>query len=313
MARRLVEAGVNLVQVNLGNNETWDTHGNAFPQPEGQPVPADRPGRVGPARRPARPRPARTTLIVMAGEFGRTPKIIARCRSTTSCPAATTGGRCRRCSSPAAASRAARWSARPTRSAATRPPTRRRRRTWPRRSTRRSGLPQTIAVERRARPPAPRLPRRADPRVDLISHAATIRHLEREATMCQPRPFAAAIVALLTAHLAAPRPASCRRLRCRGPQAPARLPLAREARLHELGRGLGHARRQPHDLFHAGHRPGQGPSPGPERRAGEAELAAQRGAGLRHDRTRPQERPPPLDRRAERPGRRRAPTPSSRA
>ena len=31
MARRLVEAGVNLVQVNLGNNEGWDTHGNAFP------------------------------------------------------------------------------------------------------------------------------------------------------------------------------------------------------------------------------------------------------------------------------------------
>src|SRR5205823_2721355 len=30
MARRLVEAGVSLVQVNLGNNETWDTHGNAF-------------------------------------------------------------------------------------------------------------------------------------------------------------------------------------------------------------------------------------------------------------------------------------------
>src|SRR5262249_35060432 len=31
MARRLVEAGVNLVQVNLGNNETWDTHGFIFP------------------------------------------------------------------------------------------------------------------------------------------------------------------------------------------------------------------------------------------------------------------------------------------
>ena len=31
MAKRLIEAGVNLVQVNLGNNETWDTHGNAFP------------------------------------------------------------------------------------------------------------------------------------------------------------------------------------------------------------------------------------------------------------------------------------------
>jgi len=31
MARRLVKAGVGLVQVNLGNNEVWDTHGNAFP------------------------------------------------------------------------------------------------------------------------------------------------------------------------------------------------------------------------------------------------------------------------------------------
>src|SRR5690606_14222847 len=31
MARRLVEAEVPLIQVNLGNNETWDTHGNAFP------------------------------------------------------------------------------------------------------------------------------------------------------------------------------------------------------------------------------------------------------------------------------------------
>src|SRR5438045_6317308 len=31
MARQLVEAGVGLVQVNLGNNETWDTHQAAFP------------------------------------------------------------------------------------------------------------------------------------------------------------------------------------------------------------------------------------------------------------------------------------------
>ena len=30
MAYRLVEAGVNMVQVNLGSNETWDTHGDAF-------------------------------------------------------------------------------------------------------------------------------------------------------------------------------------------------------------------------------------------------------------------------------------------
>ena len=30
MAYRLIEAGVNLVQVNLGNNETWDNHGDIF-------------------------------------------------------------------------------------------------------------------------------------------------------------------------------------------------------------------------------------------------------------------------------------------
>ncbi len=75
MARRLVEAGVNLVQVNLGNNETWDTHGNAFPHLKDKLFPPtdralsallddlDASGLLG------------TTLIVMAGEFGRTPKV----------------------------------------------------------------------------------------------------------------------------------------------------------------------------------------------------------------------------------------------
>jgi hypothetical protein len=75
MARRLVEAGVALVQVNLGNNETWDTHGNAFPHlrdkllpPTDRAVSAllddlDGSGLLG------------TTLVVMAGEFGRTPRI----------------------------------------------------------------------------------------------------------------------------------------------------------------------------------------------------------------------------------------------
>jgi hypothetical protein len=75
MARRLIEAGVNLVQVNLGNNETWDTHGNAFPHlkdklfpPTDRAVSAllddlNESGLLD------------STLIVMAGEFGRTPKI----------------------------------------------------------------------------------------------------------------------------------------------------------------------------------------------------------------------------------------------
>jgi len=75
LSRRLIEAGVPLVQVNLGNNETWDTHGNAFPHlknylfpPMDQAVSAlisdlDERGLL------------ETTLVVMAGEFGRTPKI----------------------------------------------------------------------------------------------------------------------------------------------------------------------------------------------------------------------------------------------
>lgn len=75
MARQLVEAGVSLVQVNLGNNETWDTHGNAFPNfknflfpPTDLSVSAlledlhDR-GLLD------------STLVVIAGEFGRTPHV----------------------------------------------------------------------------------------------------------------------------------------------------------------------------------------------------------------------------------------------
>lgn len=75
LARRLVEIGVGMVQVNLGRNETWDTHGNAFPHlkdnlfpPMDQCVSAliddlDARGML------------ESTLIVMAGEFGRTPRI----------------------------------------------------------------------------------------------------------------------------------------------------------------------------------------------------------------------------------------------
>lgn len=75
MARRLVRAGVSLVQVNLGNDETWDTHGNAFPHLKNKLFPpTDRAvsallddlhasGELD------------ETLIVMASEFGRTPQI----------------------------------------------------------------------------------------------------------------------------------------------------------------------------------------------------------------------------------------------
>jgi hypothetical protein len=75
LARRLVEIGVSMVQVNLGRNETWDTHGNAFPHlkndllpPMDQCVSAliddlESRGLLD------------STMIVMAGEFGRTPKV----------------------------------------------------------------------------------------------------------------------------------------------------------------------------------------------------------------------------------------------
>lgn len=75
LARRLVEIGVRMVQINLGRNETWDTHGFAFPHlrnnllpPMDQCVSAliddlDSRGLLD------------STMIVMAGEFGRTPRI----------------------------------------------------------------------------------------------------------------------------------------------------------------------------------------------------------------------------------------------
>jgi len=75
IARQLVEAGVSLIQVNLGNDETWDTHGNNFPNlkdflfpPTDRAVSAllDDLSERGLLE---------STLIVMAGEMGRTPKI----------------------------------------------------------------------------------------------------------------------------------------------------------------------------------------------------------------------------------------------
>ena len=75
MARRLIEVGVSLVQVNLGNNETWDTHQSAFPNLKNYLLPPmdravsallddlDSSGQLD------------ETLIVMGSEFGRTPKL----------------------------------------------------------------------------------------------------------------------------------------------------------------------------------------------------------------------------------------------
>ena len=74
-AAQLVESGVSLVQVNLGNNEAWDTHGNAFPNLKNYLLPpTDR--AVSALLDDLEERGLlKETLIVMAGEFGRTPKI----------------------------------------------------------------------------------------------------------------------------------------------------------------------------------------------------------------------------------------------
>lgn len=75
MARRLVEAGVHLVQVNLGNNESWDTHQAAFPNLKNYLLPPTDRAVSALLDDLAERGLLDETLIVMAGEFGRTPKV----------------------------------------------------------------------------------------------------------------------------------------------------------------------------------------------------------------------------------------------
>ena len=75
MAHRLVKAGVNLVQVNLGNNETWDTHGDAFPRLRDKLFPPTDRALSALLDDLQASGLLDETLIVMAGEFGRTPQL----------------------------------------------------------------------------------------------------------------------------------------------------------------------------------------------------------------------------------------------
>jgi len=86
MAKNLVEAGVRFVQVNLGNNETWDTHEKAWDllknnllPPTDKALSALLDDLSGSGR-------LDDTLIVMAGEFGRTPRIFAFPGAVTKTP-----------------------------------------------------------------------------------------------------------------------------------------------------------------------------------------------------------------------------------
>ncbi|MDA1052464.1 MAG: DUF1501 domain-containing protein [Planctomycetota bacterium] len=75
MARQLVQAGVNLIQVNLGNNETWDTHENNFPLLRDCLLPPTDRGLSALLDDLQTLGLLDETLIVMCGEMGRTPRI----------------------------------------------------------------------------------------------------------------------------------------------------------------------------------------------------------------------------------------------
>ncbi|MDA1052887.1 MAG: DUF1501 domain-containing protein [Planctomycetota bacterium] len=81
MARQLVQAGVNLVQVNLGNNESWDTHDNNFPLLRDCLLPPTDRGISALLDDLHSLGMLDETLIVMVGEMGRTPKVNAANRS----------------------------------------------------------------------------------------------------------------------------------------------------------------------------------------------------------------------------------------
>ncbi len=81
MARQLVQAGVNLVQVNLGNNEAWDTHDNNFPLLRDCLLPPTDRGMSALLDDLQSLGMLDETLIVMMGEMGRTPKVNAANRS----------------------------------------------------------------------------------------------------------------------------------------------------------------------------------------------------------------------------------------
>lgn len=75
MARQLIEQGVGLVQVNLGNNETWDTHENMFPLLRDCLLPPTDRGLSALLDDLQERGLLDDTLIVMCGEMGRTPKV----------------------------------------------------------------------------------------------------------------------------------------------------------------------------------------------------------------------------------------------
>ena len=77
MARRLVEAGVRLVQVNLGKNSSWDTHKRNFVNLKDPLLPPMDRAVSALLDDLSSSGLLKNTLVIMTGEFGRTPKVNA--------------------------------------------------------------------------------------------------------------------------------------------------------------------------------------------------------------------------------------------
>jgi hypothetical protein len=77
VARRLIEVGVPVVQVNVGGAQTWDNHGNIFPTLKDRLLPPVDMGVSALLEDLHESGRLDDTLVMMLGEFGRTPKINA--------------------------------------------------------------------------------------------------------------------------------------------------------------------------------------------------------------------------------------------
>jgi len=82
LARRLVQAGVPVVQANMGIVQNWDTHGDNFGRLKNRLLPPLDQGVAALLDDLEATGLLADTLVVMLGEFGRTPKISTRPRDT---------------------------------------------------------------------------------------------------------------------------------------------------------------------------------------------------------------------------------------
>ena len=75
LARRLIQVGVPVVQANIGRVQTWDNHGNIFPTLKDRLLPPLDQGMAALLDDLESHALLDETLVIMFGEFGRTPKI----------------------------------------------------------------------------------------------------------------------------------------------------------------------------------------------------------------------------------------------